>query len=74
METDSGYGNWDSSCESIGARTAAAGSGHHVGDVPGQHRRRAGQLVRDQKTRRYDEQPWQTVGGRGVSRADRNRW
>jgi hypothetical protein len=40
METDSGYGNWDSSCGSIGVRTAAAGSGHHIGDVRGQHRRR----------------------------------
>jgi hypothetical protein len=73
METDSGYGNWDSSCGSIGARTAAARATTSAmcADSTGGE---VGQLVRDQKTRRYDEQPWQTVGGRGVSRADRNRW
>jgi hypothetical protein len=74
METDSGYGNGTAAADlSVRAppRPARATTLAMCADSTGGE---AGQLVRDQKTRRYDEQPWQTIGGRGVSRADRNRW
>jgi hypothetical protein len=58
----------------FGARTAAAGLGHPTSAMcPDSIGGEAGPIVRGQKTRRYDEHPWHTVGGRGVSRADRNR-